>query len=87
MGVHKGVTYGFNHCQYKGNQQGNLKKHILVVHERERYGCGEYDSTFGWGRDLKKIYNQFSKMQDIIAVSVNIGLLSRVILRCTKVST
>ena len=23
------------------------KKHILVVHERERYGCGEYDSTFG----------------------------------------
>ena len=25
MGVHKGVSYGFNQCQYKGNQQGNLK--------------------------------------------------------------
>ena len=55
MVVHKGVSYGFNQCQYKRNQQGNLKKHILVVHERERYDSGEYNSTFGWVGILKNI--------------------------------
>ena len=55
-----------------------------MVHERERSGCGEYDSTFGWGRDLKKIYNQFSEMQDIIAVSVIIGVTQQSYLEMHK---
>ena len=29
MGVHKGVSYGCNQCQYKGNQQSNLKNTYL----------------------------------------------------------
>ena len=60
MFIHKRNThkndliYSCEHCQYKSNKYGNIKKHTETVHEGFRIDCGHCEKKFIQHSDLNR---------------------------------
>ena len=56
MGINEAVSNGSNQYWYNANDEGDLRKLIITVHEGVRQGCGECHSIFVSCRDLKIVH-------------------------------